>query len=262
MAKWPAMSASVESPARPPASRSFGGYVALWLWLVIGAGLAVGFASGPLTFAFIMLGWVLSVTVHEFGHAWVAYQAGDKTVLAKGYLSLDPRRYGDLRTSLLIPLIALALGGIGFPGGAVNLRTDLMRGRMWRSAVALAGPGATLVVLLVLAAVLYLARDLLSAPLGDALAFLALLQAMALVLNLLPIPGLDGFGALRPFLPQGWNKAVRQVERFALIGLLLILFGAPGASEALWQAAGSLVRSFGVHGEAVARGYRAFHFWT
>ena len=51
-----------------------------------------------------------------------------------GYLSFDPRRYGDLGTSLVIPLLALALGGIGFPGGAVYLRNDLMRSPFWRAA--------------------------------------------------------------------------------------------------------------------------------
>ena len=236
--------------------------MALGLWLAAGAALAAGYAPGPLTFAFIVVGWVLSVTVHEFGHAWVAYRAGDHSVLAKGYLSLDPRRYGDLRTSLLVPLIALALGGIGFPGGAVYLRTDLMRSRAWRSAVALAGPAATLVVMLALASVVDLARDSLPAPVYDALAFLTLLQGTALVLNLLPLPGLDGFAIIRPFLPGRWNGAIRKVERFALIGLLLILFGIPGASDSLWRTAASIVDFFGVPLEAVARGYRTFHFWN
>ena len=53
------------------------------------------------------------------------------------HVSFDPRRYGDLGVSLVIPLIALAMGGIGFPGGAVYLRTDLMRSRPWRSAASL-----------------------------------------------------------------------------------------------------------------------------
>lgn len=262
-----AMSSSTKTPAadtaveQARAPKSIGGYVALGLWLATGAALAAGYARGPLTFAFVMIGWVLSVTVHEFGHAWVAYRAGDRTMLAKGYLSLDPRRYGDVATSLLIPLIALAIGGIGFPGGAVYLRNDLMRSRTWRSAAALAGPGATLLVMLALALVADLTRGLWSGPVYDALAFLALLQAMALVLNLLPIPGLDGFAVIRPFLPRAWDGAIRAISRFALIGLLLVLFGAPGASDSLWTTAASIVGFLGVPLDAAGRAYRAFHFW-
>ena len=81
---------------------------------------------------------MLAVGVHEFCHAWVAYQGGDHTVVDKGYLTFDPRRYANLQTTLIWPLIALALGGIGFPGGAVYLRDDLMRTPLWRSAASLA----------------------------------------------------------------------------------------------------------------------------
>jgi hypothetical protein len=84
---------------------------------------------GVLTFAFVVVGWVLSVVVHEFAHAFVAYKAGDHTIVEKGYLSLDPLKYTDLQTSLILPLVALAIGGIGFPGGAVYLRDDLMRSK-------------------------------------------------------------------------------------------------------------------------------------
>src|SRR3546814_20196756 len=81
---------------------------------------------------------------HEFSNSAVAGAGCDHTVRDKGYLTFDPRLYGDLGTSLVIPLLALALGGVGFPGGAVYLRQDLMRGPLWRSAASLAGPAAPL----------------------------------------------------------------------------------------------------------------------
>jgi Zn-dependent protease len=254
------------SPATaPPAAarpNNLVGAAVLALWLASGGALAAGFPPGPLTFAFVVLGWVLAVMAHEFAHAGVAYLAGDHTIVEKGYLSFDPRRYGDLRTSLLIPLIALALGGIGFPGGAVYLRNDLMRGRLWRSAASLAGPAATLLVLAVLALVLNLWPSM--APPGpayDALAFLAYLQATALILNLLPIPGLDGFNALRPFLPKGWAPALRQLQGLTMIGLLLVVFFVPGAGRALFLTAASITGAFGVPMSAWIAGYQAFHFW-
>src|SRR5690606_3964444 len=174
-------------------------------WLALGAVLAlVPGAPGVVTFAFVVAGWMLALVAHEFGHAFVAWKAGDHTVAEKGYLTLDPIKYADLGTSLVIPMIALALGGIGFPGGAVYLREDLMRSPAWRSAASLAGPAGTLAMFVTLSAAAQFWLGLYGADgiaLSAALAFLAFLQATALILNLLPVPGLDGWGVIRPFLP-------------------------------------------------------------
>jgi len=231
--------------------------------IALGAALALGPPSKtPLTFGFVMVGWVLAVMAHEFGHAAVAYLAGDHTVRAKGYLSFDPRRYGDIGTSLVIPLIALALGGIGFPGGAVYLRNDLMRSPAWRAAASLAGPGATLAVLVVLAIVLGAwSRIALPGPLFDAIAMLAFLQAMALILNLLPLPGLDGFNAIRPFMPASWNPALRRLDSLALLILLAAVFFVPGFSDLLFGGAATVANLLGVPLDAMQGGWDAFHFW-
>jgi Zn-dependent protease len=231
----------------------------------VGLGVALRLAPPartPITFAFVVAGWLLALMAHEFAHALVAYLGGDRTVRAKGYLAFDPRRYADLGTSLVLPLLALALGGIGFPGGAVWIRTDLLRNRAWRAASALAGPAATLGVLLVLALALALWSRV-EAPdmLFCALAMLAFLQAMALVLNLLPFPGLDGFNALRPFLPRAWTAALRRFEGLSMLVLLALLFYAPGVSEALFAAAAGLSAALGVPHAAIGLGWADFHFW-
>ena len=183
-----------------------------------------------------MVGWILSVMAHEFSHAAVAWLGGDRTVAEKGYLSFpDPRRYGDSWASAwsFLPLLALAMGGIGFPGGAVYIRNDLIRSRLWRSAASLAGPAATLLVLVALAFGLsFWAGGGVEEPgpiaLFEALTVLAFLQAMALILNLLPIPGLDGFGAIRPFLPASLAPHIRKAEGLVMVGLLLAIFVIPG----------------------------------
>jgi Zn-dependent protease len=232
------------------------------VWLALGAGVTLVERPGPLVFAFVMVGWVLAVMLHEFGHALVAYLGGDHTVRDKGYLSLDPRRYGDIGTTVVIPLLAVALGGIGLPGGAVYLRPDLMRNRFWRAAASLAGPAATLLVLLVLAVVLAVwARMGASGPLFAALTVLAFLQATALILNLLPIPGLDGFNAIRPFLPNRWGPAIRKLEAFALLALLAAIFILPGAGEDLFNAAAALGYALGLIPEALYAGWQLFRFW-
>jgi len=238
--------------------------VLLAAWLASGAALwAVDAFRGPLTFAFVLIGWLLSVMAHEFGHAFTAYRGGDHTVVEKGYLTFDPLRYLDSVTSVLIPLIVLALGGIGLPGGAVYLRTDLIRSRLWRSAASLAGPAATLVVLLALTAGGGLLDRL--APerqgLAAAVAFLAFVQATALVINLLPIPGFDGYGALRPFLPPALAAALGRAEPVIFLGFIVLLFVSSDVAGALFGVAADLAGAVGVPRDEVVAGYRAFQFW-
>jgi len=231
----------------------------------LGLGLALAMLTDPprvLAFLFVVCGWVASVMVHEFGHAYVAYRGGDHTVVERGYLTLDPLKYSDLQLSLVLPILALVLGGIGFPGGAVYLRMDLIRSRIGRSLASLAGPAGTFVVLLVLAAVLW------AAPLFgprtmffNAVAFLAFIQATALIINLLPVPGLDGYGVVRPFLPNGLQRGLRRIEGLAIWLLLAALFFIPGVSDDLFHAAFDLCARLGIPHDALAIGWSDFRFW-
>lgn len=252
-------------PAPPPKPNPFVGPGILLIWLALGVGIVVR-PSGLLVFSFVMVGWILSVMAHEFSHAAVAWLGGDRTVTEKGYLSFDPRRYGDLGVSLVIPLLALAMGGIGFPGGAVYIRNDLIRSRAWRSGASLAGPGATLIVLLVIAFGLSIwsgwgVAGAGSVALFGALTVLGFLQAMGLILNLLPIPGLDGFGAIRPYLPATLAPHIRKAEGLVMVGLLLVIFWVPGASATLFRAAATLSVALGLDFDALRAGWAAFHFW-
>jgi len=235
--------------------------LAAWLLLAI-ALLLMDQPPRLLTFAFVMVGWLLSVMAHEFGHALVGYWAGDNTVKAKGYLDFDPRRYVNPGVSIGLPLLALALGGVGFPGGAVYLRLDLMRSRLWRSAASLAGPGVTALIFVGLAVLLNVWRATgIGTDLYPALSVLAFLQAMALILNLLPIPGLDGFNAIRPFLPLAWGPTLRKLEGLGMVLLLVLVFVVPGASAQLFRVAAQLSVAAGLEPSALNQGWTAFHFW-
>jgi Zn-dependent protease len=253
-------------PATPTPSNPFVGPAILLIWLALG-GLLVAVPSGLVAFAFVMVGWILSVMVHEFSHAAVAWLGGDRTVTEKGYLSFDPRRYGDVGVSLVIPLLALLMGGVGFPGGAVYIRDDLIRSRFWRSAASLAGPAATLVILLGLSFGLTFwagwggVHGAGPLALFAALSVLAFLQAMGLILNLLPIPGLDGFGVIRPFLPAALAFRSRRAEGVVMLAMLLALFVIPGVSSTLFQTAARLGLFLGLDLDALQAGWRAFHFW-
>jgi Zn-dependent protease len=256
-----------DEPAAPEIQRpnNWVGVGLLAGWLALGGWLLAA-PNGIAVFGFVMLGWVLSVMAHEFAHAATAYAAGDWTVRPKGYLSFDPRRYGSLGVTLVIPLIALALGGIGFPGGAVYLQTDMMRTRAWRSAASLAGPAATFLVLLALSLGLSFwagwgVHGQGPVALFCALSVLGFLQAMALILNLLPIPGLDGFNAIRPWLPQRWTRRLRPIEGLTMVLMLLVIFYAPGVSQQLFDAAAALSIRLGLLPDALNAGWALFHFW-
>jgi Zn-dependent protease len=260
------MTSAADTTPRPAGATAISptALILLAAWLASGAALWLTDAlRGPLTFAFVLIGWLLSVMAHEFGHAITAYAGGDHTVAEKGYLTFDPLRYLDSVTSVLIPLIVLALGGIGLPGGAVYLRLDLIRSRLWRSAASLAGPAATLVVLLVLTAGLALLHRVVPdrQGLSAAVAFLAFVQATALIINLLPIPGFDGYGVLRPFLPPALAAPLGRVEPVIFLGFIALLFVSSGVAGALFGAAADLAGAIGVPRDQVVAGYGAFRFW-
>ena len=253
------------APAVPAKPSPFVGPAIVAAWIALG-GLILSHPSGLAVFAFVMVGWILAVMLHEFSHAAVAWLGGDHTVQTKGYLAFDPRRYADVGVSLVMPVIFLLLGGIGFPGGAVYLRNDLMRGPLWRMAASLAGPAATLLIFLGLSFGLAAWANIGGGGAGadslfDALAMLAFLQAMALILNLLPIPGLDGFNAIRPFLPESLNPQLRKAEGVAMAALFLLLMFVPAFGGALFRGAAFLCQVLGVPGSAIHDGWTAFHFW-
>jgi Zn-dependent protease len=173
-------------------------------------------------FIFVIAGWLVSLCLHEFGHAFTAWRFGDHDAAVRGYLTLDPRRYSHPALSLVLPIVAIALGGIGLPGAAVYVQTWFMTPTR-RTLVSLAGPTANLllaVLLLVLTRVYY---DPAHAVLWAGVSFLAFLQITAVVLNLLPIPGLDGYDALEPHLSPETQRKVAPAKQWGFLILLFLL---------------------------------------
>jgi len=173
-----------------------------------------------MNFVIIFFGWIFSLCLHEFAHAYVAYRGGDYTVKEKGYLSFNPLCYMDPFTSIILPLIFLFIGGIGLPGGAVYIETWRLRSRYWISAMALAGPAANAIFAIFLAILLRFLPPSLSILPG--LNFLLVLQIWAILFNLIPLPPLDGWRIIEPYLSEAIIIQVRSFGMFSILILFLV----------------------------------------
>ena len=228
----------------------------------VGAVLAA-VGTGPVLVAGIVLvvlgGWAVSLCLHEFAHALVAHRSGDLSVRARGYLTLDIRRYTNVALTLVLPVLFLLLGGIPLPGGAVLINHGAIRSRAARSLVSFAGPAVNFILGLVL--VLVVAGVPMPIGLAAALSCLALIQVLAFVLNILPVPGLDGFGVLEPYLSPGARLLAAKVAPWAPLVLLVVLLGLPGASAVLFGIGDVLFGLIGGDSRLANAGYAELLFW-
>lgn len=188
--------------------------------------------SSPLFWA-VLIGWILTVVLHEFAHGLVAHWGGDYTIAERGGLSLNPIQYIDPVFSILMPAIFLAMGGVPLPGGVTYIRMDLVRSRLWQSAVSLAGPAMNVLLFLAGAIALHPKVGWLPAnavvtdwtPGQAVVATLTFLQIYAVILNLIPVPPLDGFGAISPFMrPETRYKLSTPPTSIILLIVAFILF--------------------------------------
>jgi Zn-dependent protease len=224
-------------------------------------------------FLFVLGGWVTSVCIHEFAHAYAAYRAGDRSVEARGYLTLNPFKYTHPVLSILLPLVAIVGGGFGLPGGAVYLHPHSFRTRASRSMAAAAGPltNVAFAIVLVLLAKSHVSVTEILTHYGQAgahirfwggVAFLGLLQVTAAVLNLLPIPGLDGYGIIEPYLDPETVRLGEKVKPWGLFGVILLLFYATPVKNAFFDLVNGIYGAIGGSDLMHAFGYQLFRFWA
>ena len=211
-------------------------------------------------FTFVIAGWLVSLCLHEFGHAVTAWRFGDHDEAVRGYLTLDPRRYAHPGLSLLLPMVFIALGGIGLPGAAVYVRTWFMTPTR-RTLVSLAGPAANLVLAVLLLTLTRLFFDPEHWVLWAGVAFLGFLQITAVVLNLLPVPGLDGYDALEPHLSPETQRAVAPAKQYGVFILLFLLL-APAVNQWLFGIVDWLFDFSGVPHLVANAGNSLTRFWS
>lgn len=231
--------------------------------MVVGAIMAWRGEPAPRfgVFVFVIAGWIVSLCLHEFGHAFFAWRSGDRTAAERGYLTLNPLRYSNAGLSFGLPILFLLLGGIGLPGGAVYVNRAAIPGRVRHSLISAAGPLANAVFAVALAAAVgHFGSDRHLAFWAGA-GFLCFLQVTAALLNLLPVPGLDGYGIVEPYLPAHWSRQAAAIAPYGLLAVIAVLWFGP-INRAFFSGVTHLTTALGVNSMLVAVGDELFRFWS
>ncbi|MEE8288494.1 MAG: site-2 protease family protein [Nitrosomonadaceae bacterium] len=174
---------------------------------------------------------IFAITLHEAAHGYVAKHYGDLTAYAQGRVTLNPLRHIDPLGTIIVPLLLIAVGSHYIFGWAkpvpvnfANLRRP-KRDMLW---VAAAGPGANLLMAFLWALVIKFGLAMPESDLAEPMILMGkagiLINAILLVLNLLPLPPLDGGRIAVSLLPRRIAYRFSQIEPYGFIILLILLF--------------------------------------
>jgi Zn-dependent protease len=175
---------------------------------------------------------LFAITVHEVAHGWVAKKLGDPTAMMLGRLTLNPLKHIDLIGTVAVPLALVLMGGFifGWAKPVPVTWANLKNPKRDMALVALAGPGANLVMAIGWALIMKLGFML-----GNEFSWLAwpliymggagiAINGILMLLNLLPIPPLDGGRVLAGLLPGPWAWKLSRIEPYGLmiiVGLMV-----------------------------------------
>jgi len=189
------------------------------------------FVSEILGFIIVLFVILVSMSIHELMHGFVAYKLGDDTAKNEGRLSLNPLKHLDLFYSIILPVVLYFLGGPIF-GGAKPVPVDSrnLKGKEWgMAAVAVAGPLTNLILafLAFLLRFLFLRSGGANEIVDMTLSYFVSINLGFAVFNILPIPPLDGSRVLYALAPDAIREVMLKLEAYGLwiICGLVIIFG-------------------------------------
>lgn len=205
-----------------------------------------------------LIALILSVAVHEFGHAWAATRLGDSLPRAQGRLTLNPIRHADPIGTLLFPAMMMMFGG-GILGWGRPVQTNpynytrKISQATGSALVAVAGPAMNLFLAILVSLILVVGArfGMVTIELAaDVIRNLVVLNLSLLFFNLLPIPPLDGGAVLAWALPRSMQGVIDFLNQWGFV-ILLGLFLLPGVLSVIMTPAsiisevwvGALVRA-------------------
>ena len=172
-------------------------------------------ASRALSFLFVLPIFLVSLTIHEYAHAWMAYRYGDDTAKRMGRLTLNPIAHISLFGTIIMPLLVSFGWAKPIP---VNF-SILTKKQIFK--VAAAGPLANILLALILTGAFHL-FSLGAIPILGNFALLAILFNIILALfNLIPVPPLDGSRLVYALLKS--PQAVNAYNKFARYGIFILI---------------------------------------
>jgi len=220
-------------------------------------------------FVFVFGAYFVVLCLHEFGHAYAAHRAGDVDVAARGYLDLNPLRYLNPVLSIILPAFYLAIGGLPLPGGAVLVNRAAARKRWQASLISASGPLSNIVF-----AGIAMAAVSIGATTADpgiiygnhayfwaGVSFFAYIQVAVAVLNLIPVPGLDGYGIIEPYLRYETRRALEPIRPYGILLVLLLLVAFQPVRDGFSHLINSILQSAGQPYYGPSEGQSAFMFW-
>jgi Zn-dependent protease len=184
---------------------------------------------------FYVIAFVVSVSVHEFGHAFVADRLGDRIPRLQGRLTLSPIAHIDPIGTLAVPLLGTLVAGLPLFAWGKPVQTNpanytrRMSMRTGSMLVAAAGPFMNLVLAVIgsLVVVALTRAGVLSPALQRGLiAYIVVLNLVLLFFNLIPLGPLDGAAVLAGLLPPSMQRIAELNRRYGML-ILLVLFLSP-----------------------------------
>lgn len=192
----------------------------------------------------IILPLLFAITLHEAAHGWVASKLGDKTALMMGRVTLNPIKHLDLFGTIIIPIFMLIATkftlAFGWAKPVPVTWQNLKKPRRDMALVAIAGPGANLIMAFFWAAIAKIAfvwgAGATSNAALEATKFFYLaglygvnINILLMILNLIPIPPLDGSRIVSSILPPRMAHTYEKIEPYGIwILLALLVFGILG----------------------------------
>jgi Zn-dependent protease len=178
----------------------------------------------------LLIPLVLSLSVHEFAHAWSAWRLGDDTARRAGRLTLNPLAHIDPIGTVLLPLLQVPFGWARpVPVDPARFRPGIRMG-LGMAVTAVAGPASNLVLAVIMTVAFALcsryAPELLvgGSGVGELLRIMIYLNVNLALFNLLPVPPLDGSRIVDGFLPRNLRPGWEAMMRFAPLLLLAVFF--------------------------------------